>query len=465
MGAGFGSDRTAALEIGVRGPTTTPVSTSFTLQVTDGPDLGTTFVVDGRTPQRLYLGTSPASDFPLSDPHVSRRHFALELRGGTLDVTDGGSTNGTTVNGVRVRDATLHGGELIRAGATTLRVARGAGLGDVEIAGATRFGRVVGSSPEMRRLYPYLGRLAQSDIPVIIEGETGTGKELLAESIHEESSRAAGPLIVFDCTAVPPNLMESALFGHERGSFTGAITARPGVFEQADGGTLFIDEIGDLDSNLQPKLLRVLERSEVQRVGSNRWIRANVRILVATRRDLEQEIQQGRFRDDLYYRLAVARIELPPLRKRTGDIQFIANHIWKELGGDPALFPGDLLDRTRDYGWPGNIRELRNAVAHRFALGDMAEPGTLQRAPVGLMPLATASQLPPPPGVPANVGVIERVIAAELGFFEARERVLAEFQERFVEAVLERHGGNVALAAAASGIARRYLYVLKKGRP
>ena len=453
-------DRTAALN-----PASTvrsAVTSSFTMQVVDGSDSGKVFVVDGQKPVRLYVGTSDASDFRLDDPHVSRRHCGIELRGDMLELVDSGSTNGTIVNGVRVREASLGGGELIRVGGTTLRLAKGPGLGEIEIAGGTRFGRVIGMSPEMRKLYPYLERLAKSDIPIIIEGETGTGKELLAESIHEMSGRSAGPLVVFDCTAVPPSLMESALFGHERGAFTGAISARPGVFEQADGGTLFIDEIGDLDSNLQPKLLRALEKSEVQRVGSNKWIRANVRILVATRRDLEQEIQQGRFRDDLYYRLAVARIELPPLRRRSGDIHFIANHIWRELGGDPAHFPGDLLDRTRDYSWPGNIRELRNAVAHRYALGDMAEPKTLQRAAATT---AGGDVVAKAESGGARSDIIEQVIRTQLSFFEARERVLAEFQERFVDAVLDRHGGNVAQAAAASGIARRYLYVLKKGRP
>ena len=456
MSDGFGIVRTAALAIGGPEDANGAVAPRFVLNVTEGPDAGQAFVVDARTPQRLFLGTSPASDFCLSDLHVSRRHCAFELRNDELGVVDAGSTNGTTVNGVLIREATLRGGELLRVGATTLRLTKGARAADVELTSATRFGRVVGSSPEMRRLYPYLDRLAKSDIPIIIEGETGTGKELLAESIHEESNRASGPLVVFDCTAVPPSLMESSLFGHERGAFTGAITARPGVFEQADGGTLFIDEIGDLDSNLQPKLLRVLERSEVQRVGSNKWIRANVRILVATRRDLEQEIQQGRFRDDLYYRLAVARVELPPLRKRSGDIEFIAYHIWKDLGGDPARFPGDLLAGAKEYSWPGNIRELRNAVAHRYALGDMADPETLQRSK-----LATGTT---PNEKQKTVDVIQRVVDAELGFFEARERVLTEFQARFVEAVLARHNGDVAKAAAASGIARRYLYVLKKGR-
>ena len=465
-----GDDRTASLNAAT---TRRAVTTSYTLQVIEGMDTGTSFVVDGKEPVRLFLGSSPAASFRLSDPHVSRRHCALELRGDALDFADAGSTNGTFLNGVSIRHAALSGGEVVRIGATTLRISRGTGLGDVEVAGAAQFGRVMGTSPEMRRIYPYLERLAKSEVPVIIEGETGTGKELLAESIHEVSGRSSRPFVVYDCTAVPPNLMESALFGHERGAFTGAVSARPGVFEQADGGTLFIDEIGDLDINLQPKLLRALERSEVQRVGSNKWTKADVRVLVATRRDLEVEIQEGRFRDDLYYRLAVARIELPPLRRRTGDIHFIANHFWRELGGDPSHFPGDLLERASEYAWPGNIRELRNAVAHRYALGDMSAPETLQRSSaMRVVPRAAPSS---PGSIPATSGsltqaqapgdVIERVIRTELSFFEAREHVLEEFRERFVEAVLARHDGNVARAAAASGIARRYLYVLKKGRP
>src|SRR5262249_22135835 len=194
------------------------------------------------------------------------------------------------------------------------------------------FGRVLGASREMRRLYPLCERLAASRVPVVIEGETGTGKEILAESLHEAGPRTAAPFAVFDCTAVPANLMESELFGHDRGAITGAVMTRKGILEEADGGTLLIDEIGDLDLQLQPKLLRALERGEVRRVGGDRWLKVDVRILAATRRNLDVEVQEGRFRDDLFHRLAVARIELPPLRERKGDVAVLASHFSEEMG-------------------------------------------------------------------------------------------------------------------------------------
>ncbi len=270
-------------------------------------------------------------------------------------------------------DVYLRGGELVRVGGTVIRVDRASDTERVELPAATHFGKIVGASPEMRRLYPLCERLAASSVPVIIEGETGTGKEVLAESLHETGPRASCPFVVFDCTAVAPNLVESALFGHEKGSFTGATESRRGVFEEAHAGTLLLDEIGDLELALQAKLLRALERGEVQRVGSSRWTRVDVRVLAATRRDLDKEIQLGRFRDDLFYRLAAGRIELPPLRRRTGDVAVLAHHFWKRLADKGVPFPGDFGQRLEAYDWPGNVRELYNAVARRVALGDLAQ--------------------------------------------------------------------------------------------
>ena len=234
------------------------------------------------------MGQSQVCDLRLSDRQVSRRHFALSPMNRGLRLVDLESTNGTFVDGVRVFDALLGGGELVRCGATALRVER-VSSEPVQLGAARGFGRLVGASPPMRRLYPLCERLAASDVSVVIEGETGTGKEVLAESLHEASARRAGPFVVFDCTSVPPTLVESELFGHERGAFTGATGTRHGVFEQAHGGTLLIDEVGDLDLALQPKLLRALERSEVRRVGGDRWIKVDIRVLAATRRDLHLE--------------------------------------------------------------------------------------------------------------------------------------------------------------------------------
>ena len=248
----FSEDVSTILVSSELGPTTVP---TFVITVVDGRERGLSLSVDAGQPSRTYVGKGPVCHMRLTDPKVSRRHLALDASAQGLRLTDLGSTNGSRVNGAVVMDALLRGGEIVQIGDTTLRV-DAAEPSPVAMSHASRFGRTVGASAEMRRLYPLCDRLAASDVPLVIEGETGTGKELLAESIHEASMRANAPFVVFDCTAVPPNLVESALFGHERGSFTGAVSTAKGVFEQADGGTLFIDEIGDLDIALQPKLLR-----------------------------------------------------------------------------------------------------------------------------------------------------------------------------------------------------------------
>ncbi len=440
----------------------------FALAVVAGPSGGQRFAIAPHHPSRVFVGQSEACDLRLDDRQVSRRHAAFEIAGDRLRVTDLGSTNGTLVQGVMIMEALLSGGEVVSLGATQIRVDRLAGEVPLRIPMAGRFGRMVGASPEMRALYPLCERLAASSVPVLIEGETGTGKEVLAESIHEMGPRKNGPFVVFDCTAVPPNLVESALFGHERGSFTGATEARRGVFEEAHGGTLLLDEIGDLELPLQAKLLRALERSEVQRVGSNRWVRVDVRILAATRRDLDHEIQAGRFRDDLFYRLAVARIELPPLRRRTGDVLVLAQHFWRHLAGKDEPIPADFVRRLEDYAFPGNVRELHNAVARRVALGEVA-PVETRRAglpnPVASDAAALSSRAPTSTRTgaapPAGQDFIEDILTLELPLPRARERVVEEFERRYVQRVLGRHSGNVSAAAAASGIARRYFQLIK----
>jgi two-component system response regulator HydG len=427
------------------------VTPTFVLTVIEGPDKGKTFTLDGSQPSRILVGQSPACEIRVTDPLVSRRHASFDVTEHELHLTDLGSTNRTYVGPIAVMDAYLRGGEVVRMGGTQLRVDRLEDQKSTPLSSATSFGRLVGSSVEMRRIYPLCERVAASDIPVIIEGETGTGKEVLAESLHELSPRAQGPFMVFDCTAVPPNLVESELFGHERGAFTGAVVTRKGVFEQADGGTLFIDEIGDLEPSLQPKLLRAIQRSEVRRVGGDRWIPVNVRIIAATRRDLDREVQAGRFRDDLFFRLAVARIELPPLRARRGDVGVLAPHFWAELGGDPERLPFELLLRFEEYSWPGNVRELYNAVARRLALGDM-------EAPTGPVP-GSGGRSEPPPALKDDF--IESVLTENLPLPRARQRVVDELERRYVERVVALHGGNISRAAAASGIAHRYFQKIR----
>jgi two-component system, NtrC family, response regulator HydG len=285
-----------------------PAAGVFFLEVVEGAERGSTFRIDDRRPSRMLVGQSQACDVRLTNADISRRHAALEVVGHRLRVTDLESTNGTYVNGIAVGEAFLIGGETLRFGSVQVQVACGALRGSSPpLSTETCFGRLFGASAEMRRLYPLCDRLAVSDVAVIIEWETGTGKEVLAEALHQQGPHERAPFVVFDCTAVPPNLLESELFGHEKGAFTGAVTTRTGVFEQANGGTLLIDEIGDLELSLQPKLLRAIERSEIRRVGGNRRIKVDVRILAATRRDLDQQVQAGLFRDDLRSRASSFR--------------------------------------------------------------------------------------------------------------------------------------------------------------
>jgi len=417
----------------------TPTMEDFHLVVASGPDRGAHLTISFEHPSRILIGRSQACSLQLTDRQVSRRHAAVEWVGHALRLTDLGSSDGTFVDRVKVRAADLQGGEIIRVGSTSIRLdASDAQVGSVPE--GTRFGNVIGSSLEMRRLYPLCARLAASDIPVVVEGETGTGKEVLAEALHDMGSRAKGPFIVFDCTAAAPSLLESELFGHERGAFTGAVDQRRGVFEQAHRGTLFIDEIGDLDLPLQAKLLRAIERRQVRRVGGNRWLGVDVRVISATRRNLDHEVEAGRFRDDLYHRLAVTRIELPPLRHRTGDVATLAQTFWRELGG-VGTCPPDVLERWEDDAWPGNVRELRNAVARQIALGNLGELASGGTS-------AAAS--------PRSMPLFDEIIASGLPFPQARDRILAEFETRYVEHVLAQHDGNVTRAAASSGIGRRY---------
>jgi transcriptional regulator with GAF, ATPase, and Fis domain len=291
-------------------------------------------------------------------------------------------------------------------------------------------------------VFAMLERVAPTDTTLLVEGETGTGKELVAEGVHEESQRSSGPFVVFDCSAVSPTLIESELFGHVRGAFTGAIGDRAGAFEAADGGTLFLDEIGELPLDLQPKLLRVLERREVRRVGSNQVRRADVRIIAATNRSLAREVERGRFREDLYYRLAVIQISLPPLRERPEDIAMLISHFTQELGGPgAAALPEAMIKSLSSQTFPGNVRELRNLVARALSLRPPSSPN-------GSPTTTTETGTRPMVSIPIDMSVPLKV---------ARDRLLDEFEQSYLREALALTSGNVTRAADLAGVNRKFI--------
>ena len=309
-----------------------------------------------------------------------------------------------------------------------------------------RFGRMVGRSPAMQSVFDVLNKASTSDATILLEGETGTGKEVSAEAIHRGSPRRDKPFLVVDCGAMPPQLLESELFGHERGAFTGAVSSRQGVFEAAAGGTVFLDEIGELAIDLQPKLLRVLERREVRRVGTNNHLPVNVRLIAATNRSLREQVGASKFRSDLYYRLAVVEVKLPPLRERLADLPALVEHIVRNLGtvDDDAQAtvrsPG-FLGALAEHSWPGNIRELRNYLERCLALHDFAPPR------------GTGGQAAPIPGPESAVNIGQPLR-------EAREAWVSTFERRYLEELLRQHENRVSAAARAAGVDRIYFYRL-----
>jgi two-component system, NtrC family, response regulator GlrR len=356
-------------------------------------------------------------------------------------VKDLDSRNGTVVDGVRVSDAFLRAGSLLKLGRVGLRFEFSAESNRLPVSAGNAFGKLVGASVAMRTAFALLERAAHSDVTVLLEGETGTGKGVAAEAIHRASTRASGPFLVVDCGAIPPNLLESELFGHEKGSFTGAVARRVGAFEEASGGTIFLDEIGELAQDLQPKLLRVLESREYRRVGANNMSKTDVRVVAATNRDLRAEVNAGRFRSDLYFRLAVVKVTIPALRERPEDIPITVETVLRALGADEtnsaALRTPEFFAALGHSAWPGNVRELRNylerCLVFQEALPVSSEPGG--------------------GGVAAMAG-----IDAKLAYAEARRRALDSFEKGYAEALLREHNGKVAAAAAAAGMDRVYLY-------
>ncbi len=414
-----------------------------TLSVIRGPDKGRKVTLEGAP---ITCGAHAACSLVLTDTAVSSRHFEIRSGAKGFRIEDLGSTNGTIIEGLRIGTCWVDSTVVLRLGNSRLRLKPAKDRVEIALASRDRYGRLLGSSVTMRRVFAVLERVAQADVTVLIEGESGTGKELAAESIHLGSSRQSGPLVVVDCGAISENLVESELFGYERGAFTGADHARQGYFEAAQGGTIFLDEIGELPLQTQPKLLRVLERREVTRVGASHPIPVDVRVVAATNRKLAVEVEEGRFRQDLYYRLAVLRVELPPLRERRDDIPALVEHFveaFPSAAGAPADLGDDLLAMLRGHDWPGNVRELKNVVERLLVLPEL-----------GVEAIGARNHQK------TAVGEIDALYG--LPFHEGRAQWTERFERAYLEEKLRGADGVVLRAAEAAQIPRQTFHRLMK---
>jgi two-component system, NtrC family, response regulator GlrR len=405
------------------------------LTIVGGPHDGT---VHELASERFVIGADPRADLAIDDPTLSKFHCELRIVDGACFVRDLGSRNGTSIDHVPILEAPLRDGAILALGRTRVRFEVGAREVEIPISPRDRFGRLRGGSIAMRKVYALLEAAANATTTVLVQGESGTGKELAAESLHLEGPRRGGPFVIVDCGALPPQLLESELFGHEAGSFTGATSTHVGAFEAASGGTLVLDEIGELALDLQPKLLRAIDRREIQRLGSTRRIPVDVRIVAATNRDLKAEVNARRFRSDLYFRLAVLVVTLPPLRDRMADIPVLVEAILDHLGDRDstmahALARGHLVPELMRHAWPGNVRELRNYVE-----------ACLARQEVTLAPSA------------ADAPAIDLTLPLRT----VRERWIRHVERRYLEELLHAHGNNVTAAARAAGIDRAHLHRL-----
>jgi two-component system response regulator GlrR len=392
--------------------------------------------------ERMVIGADPAADFAVADGAMSKFHCEIRISDGAATVRDLGSRNGTLVDRVPVIEAPLRDGALLGLGRTQLRFDIGARSVEIALSQRDRFGRLLGTSVPMRAAFALLEAAAAVDSTVLLQGESGTGKDLAAESLHGEGPRRDGPFVVVDCGAIPANLLETELFGHEAGAFTGAHARRVGAFEAAHGGTLLLDEIGELALDLQPKLLRAIERREIQRVGGTERIAVDVRIVAATNRNLRTEVNARRFRSDLYFRLAVLTITLPPLRDRTSDLPQLVAGILDDLGAAAADSPiaaalraGELLPDLLRHGWPGNVRELRNYLEGCIARQERA-------------------------ALAADDADADPAIDVTQPLRAVRERWLRHVERRYLAQLLAVHGNNVSAAARAAGIDRVHLHRL-----
>jgi DNA-binding NtrC family response regulator len=416
-------------------------SQEFSLVLVNGPQSGQSFAVG----QALRVGKAPDNDVVLDHPTVSRNHLALRRQGNDFLVQDLGSTNGTFIDGAQVKEGFLRPGALLEVGDVQLRFQPLIKSLDVSPVADDRLGDLVGKSVPMRQIFALIQRIAPTDSTLLLIGETGCGKGAAARTIHKLSPRATGPFVTFDCASVSENLIESELFGHEKGAFTGAVAQRVGCLERADDGTLFLDEIDDLPLDLQPKLLRALEDREFRRLGqSGAAHKFDTRVIAASKKDLWAETQAGRFREDLYFRLSVFTLTLPTLRDRKDDLPLLID----ALAGGPLW--GRLDDKRREqftaHTWPGNVRELRNAVERLKHVADIPE-------------LASENFLREYAGPGKQDGEALPVNYAG-PFKELKDDLVRAFEREYLTRLLSKTRGNIARAARDAGLDRKHLYSL-----
>lgn len=418
------------------------------LTVLSGADAGLVVEIESTL---MRVGARSSCDLVLNDSRVSGFHFEIRLDEGGYRLLDLGSSNGTSVSGLRVREAYLEPGMVIHVGDSRIRFDPQDKTAPVELSLGASYGDLIGQSPGMRALFAQLERVAPTEASVLIQGETGVGKELVAEAIHRGSNRSHGPFVVVDCGSIAGNLISSELFGHEKGAFTGAATRHEGAFERANGGTLFLDELGELPIDLQPSLLGALERKRIRRVGGRIDIPIDIRVIAATHRDLPRAINQARFREDLYYRLAVVRLSVPPMRERLEDVPLLVAHFLKQLpGGDTVTLKQRTVENLCRYDYPGNVRELRNLIERAVIMSDSGHTQSLiasSPARVGNAPAPTNAQ-----------NVLQTLIDTTVPFKRAKRDMLDEFEKRFLKKLLKEHDGNISKAARTTGLDRMTIH-------
>jgi transcriptional regulator with GAF, ATPase, and Fis domain len=434
--------------------------------IVSGPEAGKEYEL---TKARIGGGRSIINEIPLSDKAVSGTHFEIVGEDDGYRLVDLDSTNGTFVGDLRIKEVFLKPGAQFRIGHTELRFQPLKDVVEIALSQQDRFDNVLGSSVKMREIFATLEKVAPSDLTVMLTGETGTGKELVARGLHTGSPRRNKPFVVLDCGAIPKDLIESTLFGHEKGAFTGAVAQHRGCFEQAQGGTILLDEIGELDIGLQPKLLRVLENRELKRVGGDKIIKIDVRVIAATNRNLRQMVNKSTFREDLYYRLSVILVENPPLRQRKEDIPQLVHHFLADVAkkrGMSLNIAVDAMSSLMSHEWPGNVRELRNAIERAASLCDTP---TIGRADMVFgkenlsVPMTVGGiREPSVTGGSATGGINPALIAPGVTFKEAKAQVLEEFERIYLGELLQRNSGNITRSAHEAGLTRYHLRELLK---